>query len=80
MTRFIETKDQSGKAVLVNLDRVDTVTFDEGQGTATVLMPEGEKTFRMSVKEFKSGTEDNVLERISGNLFHIWEILRARLH
>ena len=80
MTKFIETKDQCGKAVLVNLDRVDTVTFDEEQGTATVLMPEGEKTFHMSAKEFKSKTEDDILERISGNLFHIWEILRARLH
>ena len=80
MTRFIETKDRCGKAVLVNLDRVDTVTFDEEQGTATVLMPEGEMTFQMSAKEFRNATEDGTLDRIAGNLFHIWEILRARLH
>lgn len=79
MARFIEMKDRDGKAVLVNLGRVDMVTFDEENGTATVLMPEGTLTFRMGREEFRKKTEEDTPERIAGNLFHIWEILRARL-
>lgn len=80
MTRFIEMKDKDGKAVLVNLGRVDMATFDDEKGTTTLLTPEGLLTFRMGREEFRKKTEDDTPERIAGNLFHIWEILRARLH
>lgn len=73
-------KDKDGKAVLVNLGRVDMATFDDEKGTTTLLTPEGLLTFRMSREEFRKKTEDDTPERIAGNLFHIWEILRARLH
>ena len=53
MARFIEMKDRDGKAVLVNLGRVDMVTFDEENGTATLLTPEGLLTFRIGREEFR---------------------------
>lgn len=80
MAKFVEMKRQDGKAVLVNLERVDTATFNEENQTVTVLMPEGEMTFVMNPKDFREEAEEKTLDRISGNLFHIWEILRARLH
>lgn len=80
MRRFIEMKRPDGKAVLVNIDRVDTATFDEENNTVTLFTPEGEMTFIKDSKEFREEIEDDTLSRISGNLFHIWEILRARLH
>lgn len=73
-------KDRDGKAVLVNIDRVTAVTFDEENGTSTVLTPEGTLTFCMGREELRRKVEDDTPERIAGNLFHIWEILRARLH
>lgn len=80
MRRFIEMKRPDGKAVLVNIDRVDTATFDEENKTVTLLTPEGEMTFIKDSKEFREEIEADTLNKISGNLFHIWEILRARLH
>lgn len=83
MVRFIEMTDHEGKAVLVNLDRVTTVTFDNGKGTVSMLTADGTVELPMTSKEEflrKQQDESGTMERISGNLFHIWEILRARLH
>lgn len=79
MSRFIELTGTDGKAVLVNSDRISMVrSADEG----VVLVMDGKETAFPSEKmsKVKDALEDNTMERISGILFHIWEILRARLH
>ena len=83
MARFIEMTDYDGKAVLVNLDRVTAVTFDNETKTIIMRTANGTMTYPMLPKEefLKVQQEESgTLDRISGNLFHIWEILRARLH
>lgn len=79
MSRFIELTGMDGKAVLVNCDRISMVcSADEG----VVLVMDGKETTfpKESLNKVKDSLDDNTMERISGNLFHIWEILRARLH
>ena len=79
MARFIELTGMDGKAVLVNSERISMVcSADEG----VVLVMDGRETAFTSeqMNKVKDALEDNTMERISGNLFHIWEILRARLH
>ena len=79
MSRFIELTGMDGKAVLVNSDRISMVrSTDEG----VVLVMDGKETAFPTEKmsKVKDALEDNSMERISTNLFHIWEILRARLH
>ena len=79
MARFIELTGMDGKAVLVNSDHISMVrSTDEG----VVLVMDGKETAFPTEKmsKVKDALEDNTMERISTNLFHIWEILRARLH
>ena len=79
MARFIELTGMDGKAVLVNSDRISMVrSADEG----VVLVMDGRETAFPTEKmsKVKDSLGDNTMERISTNLFHIWEILRARLH
>lgn len=83
MARFIELKDRDGKAVLVNIDRVTAVTFDNENNAMRLFTADG--TVDLPVcgrEEFLKPQQDEsgTLDRMSGNLFHIWEILRARLH
>ena len=82
MTKFIEMKGQDGKAVLVNIDRITMVSSMEGETPGVCMRVGGEdmEFLGNSYSEVKRNLEDDTLERISSNLFHIWEILRARLH
>lgn len=79
MTRFIELTGMDGKAVLVNSDRISMVrSTDEG---VVLVIDDKEIPFpNESLSKVKDSLEDNTMERICTNLFHIWEILRARLH
>ena len=83
MARFIEIKDHDGKTVLVNIDRVTAVTYDNGNNAMRLFTADGTIVLPVCGKEefFKpQQDESGTLDRMSGNLFHIWEILRARLH
>lgn len=82
MARFIEVKGQDGKAVLVNTDKITIVSSMEGETTGVCMRVGGEdmEFLGNSYSEVKRNLEDDTRERISSNLFHIWEILRARLH
>lgn len=82
MTRFIEMKNQEGKAVLVNIDKITMATPIEGDTPGVCMRIGGEdiEFHGTSLSEVKSTLENDTPERISSNLFHIWEILRARLH
>ena len=79
MSRFIEMTGTDGKAVLVNSDRISMVrSTDE---SVVLVVDDKEISFpKESLDKVKDSLEDNTMERICTNLFHIWEILRARLH
>jgi hypothetical protein len=76
MAYFIQTHDRDGKAVLVNLDRVTTI---ETLGNKWFRFRGPDMDTELEVNESFS-LKDDTTERISSNLYHIWEILRARLH
>ena len=83
MARFIEMKDRDGKAVLVNTDRVTAVTFDNDNNAMRIFTSDGVIDLPACGKEefLKPQQEESgTFDRMSGHLFHIWEILRARLH
>ena len=79
MSRFIEMTGTDGKAVLVNSDRISMVrSTDE---SVVLVVDDKEISFpKESLDKVKDSLEDNTMERICTNIFHIWEILRARLH
>ena len=76
MAHFIETTGRDGKAVLVNLDRVTTI---QNLGDRWFRFLGTDIDTELEVRESFS-LKDDTPERISSNLYHIWEILRARLH
>lgn len=82
MAKFIEMKDKDGKAVLVNTDRITMASPVEGETPGVCMRIGGEDIEFLGTRfsELKRYLEDDTPERISSNLFHIWEILRARLH
>lgn len=82
MTKFIEMKNQDGKAVLVNVDKITMVSPIEGEIPGVCMRIGGEdiEFHGTNISEVRSNLENDTPERISTNLFHIWEILRARLH
>jgi hypothetical protein len=82
MAKFVELKDGDGKAVLVNTEKVTMVRDIEGEPGVMMMTIAGEDV-RFSgtcLSEIRKKFEDDTPERIASNLFHIWEILRARLH
>lgn len=83
MSHFIELKDLDGKAVLVNLDHASKARFAENEDSMQVILSLDGKDEAFIVKsksEFISDATESIFARMNQNLFHIWEILRARLH
>lgn len=83
MSHFIELKDLDGKTVLVNLDHASKARFAENEDSMQVILSlDGkDETFIIKSKsEFISDATESIFVRMNQNLFHIWEILRARLH
>ena len=79
MTRFIELKDEAGKAVLVNVDNILRI----GEDSEGVVMQIGNEVLHFPQEKFSDVREkisDDTFERMASYLFRIWEILRARLH
>ena len=79
MTRFIELKDEAGKAVLVNVDSILRI----GEDSEGVVMQIGTEVLHFpqeKMDDVKKKLSDDTLERMASYLFHIWEIIRARLH
>ena len=83
MSHFIELNDLDGKAVLVNLDHASKARFAESEDSmkVTLSLDGKEETFVIKSKsEFISEATESIFARMNQNMFHIWEILRARLH
>ena len=79
MTRFIELKDEAGKAVLVNVESILRI----GEDSEGVVMQIGNEVLHFPQEKFadvRGKISDDTFERMASYLFHIWEILRARLH
>jgi len=74
-------KDADGKAVLVNTGMISIARKAEGDRTGIVLRIAGEEIHfpQGNIEEMKKNLSNDTGERIASNLFHIWEILRARL-
>jgi len=75
-------KDAAGKAVLVNADMISAIRQADGKDNGVVLTMGGEDIEfpQENIGELRKKLSEDTSERIASNLFHIWEILRARLH
>ena len=86
MAKFIKFMDWDGDESFLNLDLVKEIKAEKSKGSDDPMIHVSYENSDVNIPYeknediFRTLTEEPETAGISRNLFHIWEILRARLH
>ena len=86
MAKFIKFMDWDGDESFLNLDLVKEIKVEKSKGSDDPMIHVSYENSDVNIPYvknediFRALAEEPETATISRNLFHIWEILRARLH
>lgn len=86
MAKFIKFMDWDGDESFLNLDLVKEIKVEKPKGSDDPMIHVSYENSDVNIPYvknediFRALAEEPETATISRNLFHIWEILRARLH